>query len=127
MEEHHIFIQEASNMKTKPISEIKVNLGINPNGRVQRFLTDTCYKHMDKYVPMKDNLLRTVVDIRENTITYEMPQAHYQYVGMREDGSHKIKHYTTPGTGPYWDRRMVSAEINDVVQEVQDFINGKNK
>lgn len=114
-------------MKMKPISEIKVDLGINPNGRVQRFFTDTCYRHMDKYVPMKDNLLRTVVDIRENTITYEMPYAHYQYVGMREDGSHKIRHYTTPGTGPYWDRRMVSAEINDVVQEVQQFINGKNK
>ena len=114
-------------MKMKPISEIKVDLGINPNGKVQRFLTDTCYKHMDQYVPMRDNILRTIVDIDKNSITYEMPYAHYQYIGMREDGTHKInpENYTTPGTGPRWDRRMVSAEINDVIEEVQKFIDGK--
>ncbi len=118
-------------MKMKPISEIKVDLGINPNGPIQAFFTDTCYRHMDKYVPRRagsegGNLRRTV-DLQTNTITYKMPYAHYQYIGMREDGSHVIRHWTIPGTGPYWDRRMVSAEINDVVQEVQDKINGKNK
>ena len=45
-------------MKMKPISQIKANLGINPGGRVQRFFTDTCYKHMDKYVPKDIGNLR---------------------------------------------------------------------
>ena len=33
--------------------------------------------------------------------------------------------YHTPGTGPYWDKKMVSAEIDTVVKEVQNYIGGK--
>ena len=112
-------------VKIQPTSVIKARLGIDPNGRVQKFFTNTCYKHMDKYVPKDEGNLRTIVDIESNSITYEMPYARYQYYGMREDGTHVVKHYTTPGTGTYWDKRMVSAEMQDVVKEVQDYIGGK--
>ena len=112
-------------VKLKPTSQIKARLGIQPNGRVQKFFTNTCYKHMDKYVPMRDGNLRTIVDIQSDSITYESPYAQYQYKGMREDGSRPVKNYTTPGTGPYWDKRMVSAEMQDVVKEVQNYIGGK--
>ena len=110
-------------VKMKPTSVIKARLGLEPNGRVQRFLTNTCYKHMDKYVPMNEGNLRTTVDIKADTITYEMPYARHQYYGVRNDGSRPVQNYTTPGTGPYWDKRMVSAEMSDVVREVQDYIN----
>lgn len=109
----------------KPTSQIKARLGIDPNGRVQNFFTNTCYKHMDKYVPMDEGNLRTNVDIQSDSITYESPYARYQYYGMRDDGTHVVKNYTTPGTGPYWDKRMVSAEMQDVVKEVQDYIGGR--
>lgn len=112
-------------VKLKPTSVIKARLGIEPNGRVQKFFTNTCYKHMDKYVPKDEGNLRTIVDIQPDSITYESPYARYQYYGVREDGTHKVHNYTTPGTGPYWDKRMVSAEMQDVVKEVQDFIGGK--
>lgn len=116
-------------VKMQPISVIKARLGIEPNGRVQKFFTNTCYKHMDKYVPMSDleskGDLRTIVDIQPDSITYESPYARYQYYGMREDGTHVVKNYTTPGTGPYWDKRMVSAEMQDVLEEVQNYIGGK--
>ena len=114
-------------VKLKPTSQIKARLGIEPNGRVQKFFTNTCYKHMDKYVPKRDGNLRTIVDIQSDSITYEQEYAKYQYYGMRKDGSHIVKNYTTPGTGPYWDRRMVSAEIQDVVKEVQDYVNRGGK
>lgn len=114
-------------VKIKPTSVIKARLGIEPNGRVQKFFTSTCYKHMDKYVPMSNlpsaGNLRTIVDIESDSITYESPYASYQYYGKRKDGTHVVKNYTTPGTGSYWDKRMVSAEIKDVVKEVQDYIN----
>ena len=113
----------SSKVDLKPISAIVADLGLTPNGRVQRFFTNTCYKYMDKYVPMDMGDLRTIVTIGDNYIDYEMPYAHYQYVGMREDGSHKVKNYTTAGTGPYWDRRMWSVEKDNVIAEVQDFIN----
>ena len=112
-------------VKLKPTSQIKARLGVEPNGRVQKFFTNTCYKHMDKYVSMRDGNLRTVVDIQSDSITYESPYAKYQYYGMREDGSRPVSNYTTPSTGPYWDKRMVSAEMQDVVKEVQDYIGGK--
>lgn len=116
-------------LKMQPTSVIEANLGIQPNGKVQRFFTNTCYKHMDKYVPMSDleskGNLRTIVDIQPNSITYESPYASYQYYGMRRDGSRVVRNYTTPGTGSYWDKRMVSAEMSDVVKEVQNYIGGK--
>ena len=93
-------------VKLKPTSVIKTRLGIEPGGRVQKFFTNTCYKHMDKYVPKDEGNLRTVVDIQDDSVTYESPYAKYQYYGVREDGSHVIKKHTTPGTGTYWDKRM---------------------
>lgn len=110
-------------MKMKPISVIKADLGINPNGRVQRFFTDTCYRHMDKYVPRDTGNLRDIVHKTANSITYESPYAHAQYVGFTK-GPVNPENYTTPGTGPKWDKRMVSAEMQDVVKEVQEYING---
>ena len=109
-------------MKMKPISTIKANLGIEPNGRVQRFLTDTCYRHMDKYVPKDVGNLRTIVDKGINYITYESPYAHAQYIG--EVHGSPVRNYTTPGTGPYWDKRMWSAEKEQVIREVQEYVNG---
>lgn len=109
-------------VKMKPTSTIIANLGLEPNGRVQKFFTNTCYKHMDKYVPMENGDLRTNVSINTDSIVYESPYAHAQYVGYTKG---KVENYTTPGTGPYWDKRMVSAEMQQVVKEVQNYIGGK--
>lgn len=112
-------------LKVNPTSTIKLRLGINPNGKVQKFFTNTCYKRMDKYVPMDKGDLRTIVTLGDDTITYEMKYAKYQYKGMREDGSRVIKRHTTPGTGPYWDKRMVSAEMPQIIEEVQKYVGGR--
>lgn len=70
-------------MPLKPISEIKVRLGIEPDGETQAVLTNTCYKHMDKYVPMREGSgnLRTTVAFTKKTITYKSTYAHYMYIG----------------------------------------------
>lgn len=131
----------------KPVSVIKARLGIEPNGRVQKFFTNTCYKHMDKYVPFRQGDLRKTVDIQTNSITYMMPYARYQYYGKlmvmkNGKGAYYSPNYGfwskkdekktltdidlvhhTSGTGPYWDKRMVSADIDDVIKEVQDYVN----
>ena len=114
-------------VKIQPTSVIKANLGIEPNGKVQKFFTNTCYRYMDKYVPKDTGILRENVTIDSNSITYEQEYASYQYYGERKDGSHKVSNYTTPGTGPYWDKRMVSADMQNVVVEVQYFINKGGK
>lgn len=100
------------------LTEIKGKLKLD--GRAQAFLTSTVAKHMDKYVPMDImGNLRTNVSLTQNTITYESPYAHAQYVGFTKG---PVVNYTTPGTGPYWDKRMLSAEANDIKRELADFI-----
>lgn len=81
-------------MYLKPVSEIKARLGIQPNGPVQAFFTDTCYKHMDKYVPNEYSNLRTIISKGIDYITYESNYAHAQYVGI-VNGS-PVRNYTTP-------------------------------
>lgn len=112
-------------VKMQPTSVIKANLGIEPNGRVQKFFTNTCYRYMDKYVPKDTGVLRENVTIDSNSITYEQQYAHAQYIGEVNGG--QVVNYTTPGTGPYWDKRMVSADMQNVVAEVQDFIDKGGK
>ena len=84
-------------MEFKPISEIHASLGIDANGVVQRFFTDTCYRHMDKYVPKDIGNLRTIVDKGIDYITYESNYAHAQYIG--EVNGSPVRNYTTPR---YW-------------------------
>lgn len=112
-------------VKIQPTSVIKANLGIEPNGKVQKFFTNTCYRYMDKYVPKDNGLLRENVTIDSNSITYEQEYAHAQYIGEVNGG--QVFNYTTPGTGPYWDERMKSADMQNVVAEVQDFIDKGGK
>lgn len=82
-------------MGLKPISEIKADLGIEPNGKVQKYFTERCYQHMDKYVPMADtHQLRENVVKETDYIKYNVPYAHAQYVGIVHGSP--VKNYTTP-------------------------------
>lgn len=112
-------------VKMQPTSVIKANLGIEPNGRVQKFFTSTCYRYMDKYVPMDTSALRRTVTLMDNSIIYEQSYAFTQYTG--EINGRKVKNYTTPGTGPYWDKRMISADMQTVIEEVQNYVDNGGK
>ena len=82
-------------MGLRPISEIKADLGIEPNGKVQKYFTERCYQHMDKYVPMADtHQLRENVVKGTDYIKYNVPYAHAQYVGIVHGSP--VKNYTTP-------------------------------
>lgn len=106
------------------VKKIVASLGLEPNGKVQRFFTNACYKHMDKYIPKDNGDLRTNVTIDANSITYESLYASYQYYGVREDDTHVVNpdNYTTPGTGPYWDEQMWTAERDEIVKEIEDYM-----
>lgn len=38
----------------------------------------------------------------ERALTWDNVYAGYQWFGVRADGTHEVKHYTTPGTGKAW-------------------------
>lgn len=118
-------------IKMKPASVIKAKLGIQSGGPVHAYFTERCADHMDKYVPYSGASgrihLREEIEKGVNYIKYKQLYASYQYHGVREDGTHRVQNYTTPGTGPYWDKRMWSAEKDDVIAEVQDYVNKGGK
>ena len=113
-------------VKLQPTSVIKARLGIQSGGPIHKFFTNECYKAMDEFVPRSAGTdggsLRETVAIEVDKITYESSYARYQYYGMREDGSHVVKNYTTPGTGPYWDKRMWSVKKDRLIKVVEDEI-----
>lgn len=100
---------------------IKVDLGLNEGGRVQKFLVDSCANHMDKYVPMDTGALSGNILKTNHSVIYTVPYATYQYFGVSKNGKplkySKEKHAYA---GPYWDKRMKSAELQDVIAEVQE-------
>lgn len=108
------------------LGQIAKRLGIQKGGPANAHLTELCYKKMDEYVPKSAKKsagnLRTIVTLTNKSITYESPYASYQYFGQRKDGSHVISHWTTPGTGPYWDQRMLSVEQQNIVDNMNKYI-----
>lgn len=115
----------------KPHSVIMARLKVTKKGPVQAFLTETCAKAMDKYVPMDTGTLaetvivngNTTSNVRKDTITYAQQYADYVYKGISKSGKqlnyHTDKH---KWAGPYWDKRMISAEGKRIVKDVQKFI-----
>lgn len=136
-------------VKMNNTSTIKAHLGINPNGRVQKYFTKRCADYMDKYVPMDTGALRNNIVITEDQIQYQSPYAHYMYIGklyVMENGKgayYNEKYcfwskkgvaktmtetplkYSKPGSGSYWDKKMWTAEGQNVIDEVQKYIRGK--
>lgn len=53
-------------------------------------------------------------------IVWDTVYALYQWFGVRADGTHRVKHYTTPGTGKLWvdtARARFASRWHDIVQK----------
>lgn len=135
-------------VKLNPTSTIKTQLGTQDKGPAHAFFTDTCYKYMGQFVPGGDTgFLNQNVVLKKDQITYESPYAHYQYIGelyidpkykkgafysedygywsrpgIAKENSGKSLNYHTPGTGSQWDKRMWTSKGDQVVKEVQIYI-----
>lgn len=111
-------------VKMQPTSVIKANLGIEPDGRIQKLFTSTCAKAMDEFVPFDEGNLAKYHIEGSNQIVYDQLYAEYQYYGIRGDGTHKIdpanrnrsKH---PLATSYWDKHMWTAKKDQVIETVQ--------
>lgn len=54
-------------------------------------------------------------------ITWNVPYASYQERGKRFDGSHIVKHYTTPGTGPWFAKNAVKKVVT--ARNIKKYLN----
>lgn len=127
--------------------KIKLRLGVNAGGKVQQYAVKRAKDYMDKYVPYRDGFLRANVELGNDYVLYKSPYAHYQYKGIMyldptimkgsyysEDYGHwttpgitkipsgKSLEYHTPGTGSYWDKRMMSAEGHKLIKEIEEYM-----
>ena len=120
-------------VEMKPVGAILARLGIDKNGRVQRFLTETVNRRITRYMPFRTGVLATKLKFVSSPteITVNGPYARYQYYGKVMVGRppkqvtdidlnyDKTKH---PNAGPFWDRRMMAAEKDVIVREVQAYV-----
>ena len=83
-------------------------------GSAQLFLSNECFRRMEKYVPWDTGNLATTVTVRPGSVTYEQEYAHRQYTTNKGKGLR----------GKYWDKKMLSAEkqllVNDVTKYVKE-------
>ena len=86
--------------------------GMQEGGNSQLFLANTCFRRMQKYVPFETGTLSTTATIKPGKVTYEMPYAHKQYTSNKGKGIR----------GKEWDKRMVSAEKELIIKEVEAYV-----
>ena len=64
---------------------------------------------------LRRNVTKTVVpETYTGTIIWRQPYAAYQERGMRADGTHVVKNYTTPGTGKDFAKNAVKETLKHV-------------
>lgn len=113
-------------IKLNPSSKIIRRLDLQEYGPAHIKLAQMAKNRMDKYVPLRNGPLRDTARVYTSdcSIRYEQMYAGYQYYGQRKDGSHQVKNYHTPGTGKYWNKKMMSAEGKELERDLEKFIKG---
>lgn len=117
-------------LEMKPIATILARLGIDKNGRVQRFLTETVNRRITRYMPFRSGVLATKLKFVSSPteITVNGPYARYQYYGKVMVGKPPKQVTDTdltydktkrPSAGPFWDRRLMAAEKDVILREVE--------
>ena len=66
-------------------------------------LTSQMGKDMEKYVPLRKGPLRANLTITPDRLSYGAVYARAQFYGT--NGIVSFHNYTTPGTGPRWDKK----------------------
>ena len=99
--------------KNKIVNKFNMQKG----GSAQLFLSNECFRRMEKYVPRDTGLLATTVTVKPGSVTYEQPYAHRQYT-------------TNKGKclrGKYWDKKMISAEKDQLVNDLKKYVEANKK
>ena len=126
-------------VKMNSTNKILKDHGLNKDGRVTRFLRDDADRLMNPFIPMDNGMLRRNKTYPSNhEIKYTSPHSKYQYYGklmLAKNGSSWAKFgekkvltsknlkYHTSGTGPKWDKLMMQRRKNDLIKDVQNYIN----
>ena len=122
-------------IKMNSTNKIINRLGMEENGRANKFLRDEVDRLCDPYVPMASGTLKNTKQYPSNhEIKYVMPYAHYMYIGKKAVGSSRpkgvkrtisnqpLKYSGAPKRGAKWEKRMMSDKGQKVVKDLQKYI-----
>lgn len=98
-------------------NKIVNKFNMQDGGSAQLFLANECFRRMTKYVPKDTGMLSTTVTVKPESVTYEQPYAHRQYTTNKGKGLR----------GKYWDQKMLSAEKQLLVNDVQKYVKEHKK
>lgn len=114
-------------LKKRRVSQMSVKVedftpGIKSNTKVKastflRMICDTVIQKAEPKTPkdkgnLSRDILKQVLGLHA-VIDWRKVYAQYQERGKREDGTHVIKNYTTPGTGPHFAENAINEAIKD--------------
>lgn len=110
--------------------------GLGRDFSARRHLANTVRRLSDSYVPMQQGTLKNTaqIDADAKSIIYGQPYARYQYHGKLMIGrapkrltNIDLDHHGAPMRGPFWDKRMMQARGNEVIDDLARFVGGKRK
>ena len=112
-------------VKIDPANKILLKRNLQKGGKVQRFFTHEVRRRCDKYVPFRDGGLKNHAIEQADSILYNKPYAAAQYYNNRGNGQDGM---SSGGLrGKLWDKRMMAAEGDKVVEAVAEYAGGKSE
>jgi hypothetical protein len=106
------------------IEKILDSRGLGENKKAQKFLTNEVYKVSQPYTPFDSGALAGTVALQDDSITYSVPYAHYQWAGISKNGK-SFNYNGSPMRGREWCLRAFADRGNEVLQGVASIVGGK--
>lgn len=118
-------------------SQIIDELGLGEKGTVTEKFRNIADRFMDSYIPFQSGILKNNKRYPDkDTILYLSPYAHYHYIGKKAVGPSRPKgikrtisnenmNYSgAPKRGPRWAERMMNDRGQEIINELERYING---
>lgn len=107
-------------LSIKPKGKIMEELGLEPGGRVQKYIDEAVIDFCEPYVPVDTGALkespRTCSPPGGGQVVYGVPYARKQYYENRGDGGLR---------GARWFDRMKADRLEDIVRGANDAVKGE--
>jgi len=104
-----MYLRTDAEFTIKQKEQLKDELGINPNGRVQKVIDTSTIHYLRLLMPQDSGMMMTNTRNREpGFITIETPYAHYMNEGiLYVDPKYNIGAFHDPVSGRFWSRPAV--------------------
>lgn len=108
--------------------QIIMRLGLNKDGDAQRYWTHEVHRRIVRYMPYRTGVTATKLTQERSSTEIETaaPYARKLYNGVSASGRPlNFNRSHNQDAGPFWDRRLVAAEGDQMVADFQTYLDRK--